>query len=315
MTPPQKSKVEYFPHFCNHGKTIYVLEQKYGNDGYAFWFKILEILGNSQGHYINCNDKSMWHYLLARGIIDDIKATEILNMLSDLGAIDAELWKNKVIWSNNFVANLETVYSRRQSKPPSREILLTLIPSIGNTDDIYPDGGNINPQRKELKEGTKETLFPVKRKNATDKKYSEDFEKFWTAIIHRPEDRKADAYNHWKKQTDIPPINELLAIVEKYNASKSNTDPDKIMATFNWIKNQLYLPPPTPPPEKVYAPDPSCIHCKGKGYIIIQKENGGSAGKKCECINEQIKRDSLPSKSGTDNYSGTGSARVNPAGL
>ena len=49
MSRPRKAVVDYFPHYVNHGKTLFILEQKYGNDGYAFWFKLLEMLGGSDG--------------------------------------------------------------------------------------------------------------------------------------------------------------------------------------------------------------------------------------------------------------------------
>jgi len=30
-----KHTVEYFPHYCSGKKTVFILERKYGNDGYA----------------------------------------------------------------------------------------------------------------------------------------------------------------------------------------------------------------------------------------------------------------------------------------
>jgi hypothetical protein len=30
---------------CNHGRKMYIIEEKFGNDGYATWFKLLEQLG------------------------------------------------------------------------------------------------------------------------------------------------------------------------------------------------------------------------------------------------------------------------------
>lgn len=55
MARPTKETVDYFPHFVKCGRTIFILESKYGNDGYAFWFKLLEILGDTEGHYYDCS--------------------------------------------------------------------------------------------------------------------------------------------------------------------------------------------------------------------------------------------------------------------
>ena len=47
MARPKKQTVDYFPHIIKQGKTMTILENRFGNDGYAFWFKLLEILGST----------------------------------------------------------------------------------------------------------------------------------------------------------------------------------------------------------------------------------------------------------------------------
>lgn len=111
-----KNTVDYFPHYCKSGKTLFILENKFGNDGYAVWFKILELLGSNDNHYINCNDLSNWEFLQAQMRVTENKLTEILNCLSNLNAIHAELWDNKIIWSSNFVKNINDAYLRRKTE-------------------------------------------------------------------------------------------------------------------------------------------------------------------------------------------------------
>jgi hypothetical protein len=45
MAREQRRDVDYFPHECNHGRKMHIIESKYGNNGYAAWFKLLEELG------------------------------------------------------------------------------------------------------------------------------------------------------------------------------------------------------------------------------------------------------------------------------
>ena len=66
MARPKKQTIDYFPHSCTHGKTMFIIEQKYGNDGYAFWFKLLELLGDTAGHYIDLNDEATQEFLQAK---------------------------------------------------------------------------------------------------------------------------------------------------------------------------------------------------------------------------------------------------------
>jgi len=76
---------------------MFILEQRYGNNGYAFWFKLLELLGTTDGHYIDCNDPCQWEYLLSVTRLDDNTCHEILDLLGRLNAIDNDIWKEKKI--------------------------------------------------------------------------------------------------------------------------------------------------------------------------------------------------------------------------
>ena len=49
MARPKRTTVDYYPHYVKCGRTIYILEARFGNDGYAFWFKVLEVLGENEG--------------------------------------------------------------------------------------------------------------------------------------------------------------------------------------------------------------------------------------------------------------------------
>jgi DnaD/phage-associated family protein len=50
---------------------------------------------------------------------------EILDLLATLDAIDAELWTQKMIFSQNFVNNVSHVYKNRRQPVPTRPIITT----------------------------------------------------------------------------------------------------------------------------------------------------------------------------------------------
>jgi len=116
----KKDKVDYFPHMVTGGKTIFILEQKFGNDGYAFWFKLLELLGDTKGHYFCTRNYSDWHFLIAKTRVTEQVATEILDTLAELDAIDGVLWKEKTIWVQKFVDNISDVYKKRKQEVPEK---------------------------------------------------------------------------------------------------------------------------------------------------------------------------------------------------
>ena len=121
MARPEKNTVEYFPHYVNSGKTLYTLEKRYGNDGYAFLFKVLETLGKSENHFIDCRNPADWEFLLAKTHQKDTETVKsMLETLVLLGAIDAELYNNGIIWCQNFVDRVADAYNRTENGAPKR---------------------------------------------------------------------------------------------------------------------------------------------------------------------------------------------------
>ncbi len=133
MSRTTSNTVEYFPHFCKLGsKTVFILKSRFGNDGYAFWFQLLEVLCQSENHYYDCRSPELWQYLISICGSNEITATEILALLSSLGNIDTELWGSKIIWCPALVENLKEVYRKRGRGIPSK-------PIIGNNNQITGD--------------------------------------------------------------------------------------------------------------------------------------------------------------------------------
>lgn len=121
MARPKKQTVDYFPHYVKSGRTIYILENRFGNDGYAFWFKLLEILGESEGHSYDCSNTTNWEFLLAKTRVDDAKANDIINVLIGMNKIDKGLWEeNRILWIGNLVRNLTELYRRRLEDLPKK---------------------------------------------------------------------------------------------------------------------------------------------------------------------------------------------------
>ena len=128
MARPQKLTVDYFPHSCSHKRTMFILEARYGNDGYAFWFKLLEMLGSTGGHCLDLNDSSEMEFLLAKTHLTEVIGVEILDLLAKLGAIDPEAWALKRVWCQNFVDGVASVYQSRHQPVPQKPSCLAQEP-------------------------------------------------------------------------------------------------------------------------------------------------------------------------------------------
>jgi hypothetical protein len=125
MGRPKKETVDFFPHFTNasNGRTLTILQSRFGNDGYAAWFKILELLGRSPGHFYSAADDESCLFLETTLGVSDVSATEILGLLAKLKAIDLELWDKRIIWCQNLVNNLTEVYRKRKQDLPSKPVI------------------------------------------------------------------------------------------------------------------------------------------------------------------------------------------------
>ncbi|SKB01049.1 DnaD and phage-associated domain-containing protein [Caloramator quimbayensis] len=162
MARPKKQTIEYFPHFVNHHKTMFVLESKFGNDGYAFWFKVLELLGNTNGMYYDCNNVADWEFLLAKTHLNSETANNILDTLADLDAIDKELWdKQKIIWSQNLVDNVRDAFKKRITEMPQKPVIEEKTPVNVEFSEWKPPlnevSGDGNGERKEKERKEKES--------------------------------------------------------------------------------------------------------------------------------------------------------------
>ena len=128
MARPQKQTVDYFPHDAkaSEGDTLTILQSRFGNDGYAFWFKLLEKVSSSENQVIDCRNRIKWQLLLARTSVDEEKGMAIMELLCELEAIDPQLWRDsKIIWCQNLVNNIADVYRGRNRPVPERPVTTT----------------------------------------------------------------------------------------------------------------------------------------------------------------------------------------------
>ena len=165
MARPKKATVDYFPHFTKHGKTMFIIERKFGNDGYAAWFKTLEILGATENHFIDVRNPESWEFLLAKIGVDGNTAIQIYTTLADVQAISKSLWKERIIFSENFVNNIQDAYKRRIELIPTK----TLIQGVcGIINKVSANKNPVN-DNKSTESKLKESI--LKKKESIKKRF------------------------------------------------------------------------------------------------------------------------------------------------
>jgi len=238
MTRPRKQTVDYFPHYCHHGKTMTILEQKYGNDGYAFWFKLLELLGSSEGHVIDCNDPVAWEYLQSISHLESHVCGEILDLLSRLQAIDAELWGTRLVWSENFVQGISQAYRNRVVETPPRPSIEQILAASGKVSDVRNPPNKKEGNRKEIK-----TPLPPKSGGVPFQEIIDAWNTYAPELLPRAEltdKRKPKIKAAWKEHPELEWFTALFADIF---LSSWHSHRDKWQGCgFDWIlKNRTEM--------------------------------------------------------------------------
>lgn len=153
MARPLKKGVDYFSHDCISGKTLFIVEQKFGNDGYAFWYKLLEFLGTKEGHFLDCKNIADMEFLQAKTRLDEGIIIKILDLLAGLDAIDQELWQQNIVWSQGFVDRISDVYLNRRQKTPDKPSYYSSKPPISDVSTSKSTQSKVKESKvKETKE-------------------------------------------------------------------------------------------------------------------------------------------------------------------
>lgn len=154
MAREQRKDVDYFPHDCTHGRKMHIIETRYGNDGYAVWFKLLEQLGKANNHYIDISEEMTLMFLTSVFKVDEETTLKILSDLSKLEAIDKELFEDhKIIWSDKFCKSIEDAYKKRKQKMFSKEDIFNLYNFNPLRIEQKNDKKEVNPQRIDEQSG------------------------------------------------------------------------------------------------------------------------------------------------------------------
>lgn len=124
MGRPQKQTADYFPHYVKDeetNRTLFVLENQFSNNGYAFYYRLKELLCLKEGHCYSCANPADWMYFTAVMKVSSEEAKAMLKILAELGEIDRELWeRQETIWCQKLVDSLSHLYSKRSQSVPRK---------------------------------------------------------------------------------------------------------------------------------------------------------------------------------------------------
>ncbi|MBQ3551652.1 MAG: DUF4373 domain-containing protein [Clostridia bacterium] len=226
----KKQTAEYFPHFVGDSRTKFVLENTWGNDGYAFWFKLLELLCRSDGHYYDCSRPADKVYLTAIAKVEEETADAMLELLASMEKIDSELWnERKIIWCQHLVDNLAGMYAKRTTAIPSR-------PKFGDEAEQQPEALAVDP-KPEKEEEVKQPK-PAKKTSGRKK-----------AGLKTPKPEKKQ-YAEFVKLTEAEyetlvalhggdKVRRMIEVLDNYKGANGKKYTSDYRAILNWVVERV----------------------------------------------------------------------------
>lgn len=214
MGRSNRQTADYFPHYVGESRTKFILETRWGNDGYAFWFKLLELLCTADGQYYDCWPVVNWEYLLALTRVEPETAEDIISTLAGMGKIDEELWTTcRVIWVGSLMDSLQKLYAKRTAAPDRPSV--DMFPGR-RAPGAVPEEPESPPPEKHAEEQK-----PQGRRRRPSELSAEQlalFERFY-AVYPKKVDR-ATAERAWRKIKPEPDEDFTERIVRAVEAAK-----------------------------------------------------------------------------------------------
>ena len=244
MARPERRDVDYFPFYIKEGKTLSILDGKYGCKGLGFFTHLLRLFSRTPNHHIQIEKASDMMYFFVTTRCDEESGLDMINVMVETGKLDRDLWEQKkVLASKDYLDSIQDAYKKRNNDCITiEEIKLFYGVSVhGNIEcEGLPDtetppstqlsvvSGGDNPQRKEKKR---------KEKKIRDDIYNEYI--FKINPLRKSKQRAVSNIKfHLKKHTHDDIVKSIL----NYQSTITNTDSQFRKDPANFFgKSELYF--------------------------------------------------------------------------
>lgn len=183
MARPKKEGMEYFPHDTDavNDEKIEAMRALYGNDGYAFFFILLERIYRSGTGMLDVSSFTVRTVLINKLGIDQERFETMLNASFEVGLFDRETYEmHQCITSfgikkrQNEVDEARTKWRGKKSKNQENEVFQG---ENGNKPEVFP-GENSSNKGFSPEKGAQRKVKESKGKESS-KTYTSDFLEFW----------------------------------------------------------------------------------------------------------------------------------------
>ena len=266
MARKKKNHVDYFPHDTHQSKAVRTISKTYGNDGYAFYYKLRELLGRTENYNYDLSKSIDWLDFIGEMDVEEQRAQELIEFLVTIGELDKELWEQESrLWSNSLIEDISVVYDKRVAEIPDKYSFRD-----GNT---HSRSGNHS-----LGDGS--TQSRVKEKKVNKSKVVGENNNAHTTV-----DLKALAEAEQYKTIIIPRSYKIFKLNQQKNGTKYIDVAAETAAFEMWLMNDLKYGRNSRAPELNKKVTLYCLKGHESVEILRSKEHKGVF---CETCDEQM---------------------------
>lgn len=224
MARPERRDVDYFPFYVKDGKTLFILESKYGCKGTGFFTNVMRLLCRTPDHHLQIKTTSDRIYFFAQVKCDEETGVDMLNIMSETGKLHPELWVSaSVIFSQSLLDSIADAYKKRINPMITVDEVIQKYLKPSPETPVSPDGNTQTKGKDRIgKERIKKSIVRY------------DYEKnTWEGITDEMIARWVDRFPALDIQQEL---NKMATWLDTHRKNKK-TDFDKFIG--NWlIRNQ-----------------------------------------------------------------------------
>lgn len=212
MARPQKEGLDYFPHDTDavNDEKIEALRSLYGNDGYAFYFILLERIYRAPNQEIDVSDAETIQVLARKVEVSEQKFTEMLQTAVKWRCFDKKKYEEeRILTSNGIKKRARPVLWKRQSMREQYK---------EEKDDKV--SGEFLKQKRVVKESKE-------KKSTKDKPLKKSYAEY-VKMTEAEHQKLVDEYGQSGTKR-------MVEILDNYKGSKGKTYKDDYRAILNWV--------------------------------------------------------------------------------
>lgn len=228
MARPQKDGLDYFPHDTDavNDEKLEALRALHGNDGYAFYFILLERIYRSPNMEIDVSDAETIQILARKVSVTPEKFAEIMQTALKWQCFDPDKYLNDHILTSNGIKKRASPVIEKRSQMRLKYQPTQVSPPVSDAE-TRPE----TPQSKEKKSKEKKRIKDDKHSSSSlGVKVKDVFALLDKARGYRPPKRKAEAASIMRMLKTYTP-SQIIEVWQKLKQDKFWQDKELFMMT------------------------------------------------------------------------------------